>query len=191
MDQEKRPYREGVKEFLKFLFIATAIALPVRYFVAQPFIVRGASMQPNYHEREYLIVDEISYFFGEPKRGEVVVFRYPLDPRQFFIKRIIGLPGERVEIRDGKVFVAPVGASDPQEIAEPYLSGVAETSGAVTMTLGPDDYFVLGDNRSQSADSRVWGVLPRNLITGRAIFRAWPVSRLGILAEPPTAYPSI
>ena len=191
MDQEKRPYREGVKEFLKFLLIATAIALPVRYFVAQPFIVRGASMQPNYHERENLIVDEISYFFGEPKRGEVVVFRYPLDPRQFFIKRIIGLPGERVEIHDGKVFVAPVGASDPQEIVELYLSGVAETSGAVTMTLGPDDYFVLGDNRSQSADSRVWGVLPRNLITGRAIFRAWPVSRLGILAEPPTAYPSI
>lgn len=190
MEQEKS-LREGIKEFVKFLVIATAIALPVRYFIAQPFIVRGASMEPNFHEQEYLIVDEISYFFRAPERGEVIVFRYPLDPRQFFIKRIIGLPGEKVEIRVGRVYVTPLGASQAEEVSEAYLGEAVKTDGAVTVTLGPGDYFVLGDNRSQSADSRIWGTLPRNLITGRVIFRAWPVSRFGILAEPPTPYPAI
>ena len=179
--EEKRSFTEGVKEFVKFLVIASAIALPVRYFVAQPFIVRGASMQPNFENNEYLIIDELSYFFHEPKRGEVVVFHYPLDTRQYFIKRVIGLPGEKVEIKDGKVMVHKIGEEKGLLLKESYLPEGLKTEGDTTLTLGPADYFVLGDNRSQSSDGRFWGALPRRLIVGRALFRAWPVTRAGTL----------
>lgn len=179
--EEKRSFTDNVKEFLKFLIIASAIALPVRYFVAQPFIVRGASMQPNFENSEYLIIDELSYFFREPERGEVVVFRYPLDTRQYFIKRIIGLPGERVEIKGGKVSMREADSKESVLLEEPYLSKDTETAGDYIVTLGPGDYFVLGDNRAQSSDGRVWGALPRRLIVGRVFLRAWPASRFVIL----------
>ncbi|MBI2639988.1 MAG: signal peptidase I [Candidatus Sungbacteria bacterium] len=180
--EEKRSFADSIKEFVKFLVIASAIALPVRYFVAQPFIVKGASMQPNFENSEYLIIDELSYFFREPERGEVVVFRYPLDTRQYFIKRIIGLPGERVEIKGGKVFTGNADSKESVLLEEPYLSKGTETTGDyIIITLGSGDYFVLGDNRTQSSDGRVWGALPRRLIIGRALLRAWPVSKAGLL----------
>lgn len=180
---EKRSFTEGVKEFVKYLVIASAIALPVRYFIAQPFIVRGASMEPNFENRQYLIIDELSYFFREPKRGEVIVFRYPLDPRQFFIKRIVGLPGERVEIKDGKIFIKKADNSESVRLEEPYISDSVKTDGTIVLALGRGDYFVLGDNRMQSSDARAWGALPRHLIVGRALFRAWPVYKLGLLKD--------
>ncbi|MFY9461605.1 MAG: signal peptidase I [Candidatus Sungiibacteriota bacterium] len=176
-------FARSVKEFVKFLLIASAIALPIRYFIAQPFIVKGASMVPTFENQEYLVIDELSYFLREPERGEVIVFRYPLDTRQFFIKRIIGLPGETVEIGDGKVKISSADGKDGQILDESYISKELRTDGNVKVTLGKEDYFVLGDNRSQSSDSRIWGVLPRSLITGRALIRAWPVSRAGIVAE--------
>lgn len=182
MEQEKS-FGKGVKEFLKFLIIASAIALPVRYFVAQPFIVRGASMQPNFDNREYLIIDELSYFFRGPERGEVIVFHYPLDPRQYFIKRIIGLPGDYIEIENNRVLIRKPGEEQAAVLEESYLGDGVETAGSITATLGPGDYFVLGDNRAQSSDSRVWGALPKRLITGRAVFRAWPLSRFGLLTD--------
>ena len=179
--EEKSSFAESAKEFVKFLVIASAIALPVRYFVAQPFIVRGASMEPNFENREYLIIDELSYFFRQPERGEVIVFRYPLDPRQFFIKRVVGLPGERVEIKDGKVLVKKTDGTESARLEEPYLSDSVKTEGATVAVLGRGDYFVLGDNRAQSSDGRAWGPLPRHLIVGRAVFRAWPVYKLGLV----------
>lgn len=183
MEERQSSFVGSVKEFVKFLVIASAIALPVRYFVAQPFIVRGASMHPTFETNEYLIIDELSYFFREPERGEVVVFRYPFDPRQYFIKRIIGLPGERVEIADGVVRITSDGSSKGEPLEEFYLPDGVRTDGDVSVILNAGDYFVLGDNRSQSSDGRIWGALPRGLIVGRAIFRAWPVSRFGLLED--------
>lgn len=169
---------------MRLALVAAAIALPIRYFVAQPFIVRGASMEPNFHDQEYLVVDELSYFFREPARGEVVVFRYPLNPKEYFIKRVIGLPGETVEIRDGGVWVSREASLEEVRLEEPYLPEDLSMRGGVRFTLGQDEYVVLGDNREFSSDSRNWGVLERKYITGRAVLRAWPIAKLGVLPQP-------
>ncbi len=161
--------------FLKVVFISFLIVLPIRAFVVQPFIVRGPSMDPTYHENEYLIVNEIGYTFSEPRQFEVIVFRFPKKPSQFFIKRIIGIPGQEVIIRQGKVFV------DGKEIAESYLPEGTLTAQDTIMKLDEEEYFVLGDNRAQSSDSRLWGVLPRNHIVGKVWIRVFPFDRAGIL----------
>lgn len=171
-------------EFFRLAIIAAAIALPIRYFIAQPFIVRGASMEPNFHDREYLVIDELSYFFRPPKRGEVVVFRYPLDPKEYFIKRVIGLPGETVEVRASGVSIFNSEHPDGSRLEEVYLPQDLEFRGNIRFTLEADEYVVLGDNRPASSDSRNWGTLERKFITGRAVFRAWPISRFGVLLQP-------
>ncbi len=168
--------------------IAAAIALPIRYFVAQPFIVRGASMEPNFQEREYLIIDEISYFFRRPARGEVVVFRYPLNPREYFIKRVIGLPGETLEIKEGRVFIINQDHPEGFRLEEPYLPSELETRSSVRFTLEAGEYVVLGDNRPFSSDSRSWGALDRGFITGRVLFRAFPFSRFGLVTSRQLSY---
>lgn len=171
-----------IGEFLRLALIAAAIALPIRYAVAQPFLVRGASMEPNFYDREYLIIDELSYFFRGPERGEVVVFRYPLDPSEHFIKRIIGLPGETVEIRQDGVFITNAAHPGGFKLEESYLPKDLPMRVGGRFTLGPDEYIVLGDNRPVSSDSRSWGVLERKFITGRVFFRAWPLERFGVLS---------
>lgn len=171
-------------EFLRLALIAAAIALPIRYFVAQPFIVRGASMEPKFYDREYLVIDELSYFFREPKRGEVIVFRYPLNPREYFIKRVIGLPGETVAIRDGKLSIHNSEHPEGVRLDESYLRPGIRTAGEISWKLGPNEYVILGDNRPASSDSRNWGVLERRFVTGRAVFRAWPLARFGVLPQP-------
>lgn len=171
-------------EFLRLALVAAAVALPIRYFVAQPFIVRGASMEPNFIHGEYLVIDELSYFFREPERGEVIVFRYPLDRREYFIKRIIGLPGETVEVGPAGVVIRDAAHPDGLALEEPYLAGAPILRGATRFTLGPGEYAVLGDNRPASSDSRNWGALERRLITGRAVLRAWPIGRAGVLPQP-------
>ncbi|MBI2054793.1 MAG: signal peptidase I [Candidatus Sungbacteria bacterium] len=173
-------------DFIKILIISVVIVVPVRYFVAQPFIVKGASMEPTFQEKNYLVVDELSYYFRGPERGEVAVFRFPLDPSEYFIKRVIGLPGETVKITGGKVYVSKKPVDKGSPMSEPYLPPDLETMGEVTQTLGPDEYFVMGDNRVASLDSRRWGVLPRANITGRVVFRAWPINELGVVSY--TAY---
>jgi signal peptidase I len=159
-----------------------AIIIPIRYFLFQPFFVRGASMEPNFEDGEYLIVNEISYRFHEPGRGDVVIFRYPKDPSQYYIKRVIGLPNEVVRIEEGRVMI--VNSENPKGFVldEPYLSeGNKYTFGNLEMNLDENDYFVLGDNRSASSDSRSWGPVPRHYIIGWAWVRAWPFNRVGIL----------
>lgn len=178
-----RTWPKEILEIAKVLLISLAIVLPIRYFLVQPFIVRGASMEPNFVNREYLIIDEVSYYFRKPQRGESIVFRYPRDPRQFFIKRIIGLPGEKVEIKRGRVRIINLDFPDGFTLEEPYLDPPERTTYPdATVELERDQFFVLGDNRDASSDSRVWGPLGREFITGRTIFRAWPLSRFGLLA---------
>lgn len=183
--EEGRVYRGAVFgrdlfEFIRVLAIALAIVLPIRYYVAQPFLVRGASMEPSFEDRDYLIIDELTYQFREPERGETIVFRYPKDPRQFFIKRVVGLPGERVVIKDGKITIFNTKNPDGFLLDEIYLDPPNHpTRPDMTVALERDQYFLLGDNRDFSSDSRVWGLLDRDLIVGRAIFRAWPLERWG------------
>lgn len=168
-------------ELVEVVVISLAIILPIRYFLIQPFYVKGASMEPTFDDREYLIIDEISYRMRVPERGEVVVFRYPLDPRQYFIKRIIGLPGERLRLKDGKITIFDDSHPEGFEIDESgYIAPDMQTTGDRTVTLGPDEYFVLGDNRSASLDSRSFGALTRRNIVGRVWIRGWPVDRFTV-----------
>lgn len=164
-------------EIVKVVLISLAIILPVRMFLVQPFYVEGASMEPNFYDKEYLIIDELSYRFHEPARGEVVVFRNPDNNKQYYIKRVIALPGETVEIASGKVSI------NGKELNETYIDDLSSQSFA-QLTLGPDEYFVLGDNRSVSRDSRVFHALPKKLIIGRVWFRGWPVDRISTFNLP-------
>lgn len=149
MEEEKK--ESSLREIVKFAVIAALIIIPFRLWIAQPFIVSGASMEPTFYNGDYLIIDEISYNLREPQKGEVIVFRYPLDPTKFFIKRVIGVPGEIVA-----------------------FNGTA-------VTLGENEYYVLGDNREESSDSRIWGAVPENLIVGRGLIRLWPLNKIGML----------
>ena len=168
---------EVFKETIKLIVISLIIVLPIRYFVMQPFIVQGASMEPTYENGEYLIIDELSYRFRPPERGEVVVFRPPLQPNLYYIKRIIGLPEETIKIQDGQIII--FNKDNPQGFAlqENYLDSGLYTSGDVNTNLGASEYFVLGDNRFASSDSRYWGSLPKNNLTGKVFLRIFPLSR--------------
>ncbi len=170
-----------VWDVIKFLAPIIVIVFIVRTFIAQPFIVDGESMSPNFHTGHYLVIDEISYRLGHPQRGDVIVLRYPLDPKRFFLKRIIGLPGEHVIIRDGKVYIANAENPKGALLNEPYESQVTLAAGPYKdVTLGEDEYFVMGDNRGGSSDSRAWGILPRKNIVGRALLRLFPVRLMGV-----------
>lgn len=165
-------------ELLKLALVAAIIILPIRLFVAQPFIVSGASMDPTFKTGQYLIVDELTYKFEAPKRGQVIIFHYPKDTTQFFIKRIIGLPGETVEIHDGSVYITEVDGKKIK-LDEQYVKNIGNGSN-MTKKLGSDEYFVMGDNRPESSDSRSWGTLPANDIVGRAFLRLLPYNQIGI-----------
>lgn len=144
----------GVWEIAKFGLVVLVIVMPIRLYIAQPFIVSGDSMVPTFNSGDYLIIDELTYnFVREPQKDEVIIFRYPQDPSKFFIKRIVGLPGEAVNV-DGKEW-----------------------------QMGEDEYFVMGDNRLFSLDSRSWGPLPKENITGRALVRLWPPTALAYIPQ--------
>lgn len=169
-----------IDDIVKFALIALLIVIPIRVYVAQPFVVRGASMHPTFENGEYLIVDQLSYRFHPPERGDVIVMRYPKDPSVFFIKRIIGLPNETVELAGSRITIDTVG--EPAVVLdEPYVAEGRFGSEYATYTLGAGDYFVLGDNRLESSDSRAWGLLPKKDIMGRAFLRLLPPTRISIL----------
>lgn len=172
-------------EIFKVLLVSLLIILPIRYFLVQPFYVKGASMEPNYYDHDYLLIDEISYRFHEPQRGDVVVIRYPRDHSQFFIKRVVGLPGERIVIKDGEVFVAQ-SREDLKKVNEPYLGEWVTTQGNQDITLQWGQYFVLGDHRNASLDSRSFGPVTRAEIVGRSWIRAWPFDRFVIFNYQPS-----
>ena len=166
-------------ETAKLAVISLVIILPIRYYIIQPFFVLGASMEPNFENGDYLIIDEISYRFNQPQRGDVIVFKYPNNPKQYYIKRIIGLPGEIITISDEKIVIKNKANPDGFAPEEDYLSG-AETNGNISATLGFDEYFVLGDNRGASSDSRIWGALKEEFVVGRALLRAYPFDKAEI-----------
>jgi len=173
-----------ILEVVQIVLISVAIIVPVRYFLIQPFLVKGASMEPTYHNHEYLIVDEISYRFSEPDRGDVIVFRYPRDPSQFFIKRVIGLPGETVEVSDGGITLYNDDSPDGVRLNEDYLVEGENTMGHKRTVLGPDEYFVFGDNRNASLDSRSFGPVRSDLIIGKAWLRGWPITKFSTFDSP-------
>ena len=173
-----------ILELVHVVVISLAIIIPIRYFLIQPFYVKGASMEPSFYDHEYLIIDEISYRFREPQRGDVVVFKYPNDPSQYFIKRIIGMPGETVEIKDGRVRVYKEEGSIGYYLNESqYLSG-AETYADRKFNIGENEYFILGDNRTSSMDSRIFGPVHEKLIVGRVWLRGWPITKFRIFRTP-------
>lgn len=171
-------------DFFKVFAIAALIIVPVRWFLFQPFVVTGPSMKPNFQDGDYLIIDELSYHLREPVRGEVVVLRYPNDPSQFFIKRVIALPGERIVIRENRVEIFNAEHQNGLVLDEPYLPKDNVTFGSVDLTLGESEYYVLGDNRLSSSDSRVWGKLPRRDIIGRVYLRAFPLNKFHLFSTP-------
>lgn len=179
-----------VFELIKVVAISLAIIIPVRYYLIQPFYVKGASMEPNFYDKEYLIIDEISYRFHTPERGDIIVFKYPRNQEEYFIKRIIGLPGEKVQIKDGSAYVYnqdnPLGV----KLEEPYLSAGDKTYGLneEIITLSSSEYYVLGDNRNSSKDSRSFGPVDKKLITGRVLLRGWPFNKIDVFSAPAYNY---
>lgn len=176
----KWAWKTDVGELVRFTLIALIIVIPIRFFIAQPFIVSGTSMFPTFHNKDYLIVDEISYKIGNPHRGDVVIFKYPKDTTKYFIKRIIGLPGETISIKAGKITIKNGDNKDGIVLDEPYVENHSEDSMGEKV-IGNDEFFVLGDNRTASSDSRYWGVLPRKLMTGRALIRLFPFSDINVM----------
>lgn len=160
----------------KIVIISLAIVLPIRYFLIQPFFVRGASMEPSFDDGQYLIVNEIGYRLDEPKREDVVVFKFPNDTSQYFIKRIVGLPGETVEVKNGEVIIYNQDFPKGMILSELNYQIKGMTFGEIKIILGKGEYFVLGDNRQASFDSRQWGALSGENIIGRVWLRAWPVN---------------
>lgn len=177
------------KFFLSFIDVLETAAVAVitvvllRTFIVQPFLVSGSSMEPNFSNGNYLLVDELTYRFRQPARGEVVVFRYPNDPSAYFIKRVIGLPGEKVTMKNGRITVTGED-NNPIELKELYLPPLQKSAIDFETVLGPNEYLVLGDNRNYSFDSRNWGPLNASLIVGLARFRLWPVTKVMAFSAP-------
>lgn len=167
--------KDFFSELIKALLMAALIVIPIRTFLFQPFLVQGASMEPNYHQGDYLIVDQLSYRFREPKRGEVIVFYSPIPPKRRFIKRIVGLPGETVSLQDGNLYVKENGKKKLLNESS-YLN--QEVEGNFKVSIPKDEYFMMGDNRDASLDSRSWGTLPEEKIIGRVLIHLSPFSAL-------------
>jgi signal peptidase I len=176
-----------VKDLFVLALLIVIVVIPIRVFIVSPFVVDGESMHPTFANLDYLIVDEIVYDLERPRRGDVVVFRYPKNPSIFYIKRIIGLPGETVSINRGTVTITTA-SGEPASLAEPYVVNEDATyTKSVTLSLG--QYFVLGDNRPNSSDSRTWGPLPAKDIIGRVDARLLPLSLAALFpGRPPHPY---
>jgi signal peptidase I len=185
MNEEQSGFKRFLKSFwgevLQIVVLAIVIVIPFRIYIAQPFLVSGPSMDDTFKDGQYLIVDQITYRERNPERGEVVIFKYPLDTKKYFIKRIIGLPNEKVQIVKNQVKIFNQANPDGLSLTEPYIK-VNELNlerPDALVTLGPDEYFVMGDNRLVSSDSRIWGPVKRELITGRPFLRLLPLKTIG------------
>jgi len=182
---EPRPHPSAfwrnVREWIQVIVIALIISLPIRFFIAEPFVVNGASMDPTFATGQFLIVDRLSYRINDPIRGDVTVFKYPNNPSVYYIKRIIGLPGETITIKDGKISIINTEHPEGFTLNESYIDSKHVSYESLITTLKPSQYFVMGDNRSESSDSRIWGPLEENLIIGRPIVRLFPITKVSFL----------
>lgn len=193
METENKPENEEqtgtwgvIWETIRYALVAALIIIPVRTFIAQPFVVSGNSMYPTFHNSEYLIVNELAKYKDSYERGDVVILRYPLDPSKYFIKRIIGLPGETVTITHGVVSITSANNPTPLVLEEPYVKNPKDDNSV--HALSGDEYFVMGDNRAQSSDSRVWGTVPKNLMDGKALLRLFPFSQIALHPGSPESF---
>lgn len=178
----KSKFQKFIKEgwdLIKFAVMALVIVIPIRMWIAQPFVVSGESMYPTFHDGEYLIVDEISYILGKAHRGDVVIFRFPNDTKRFFIKRIIGLPNEKITIKENSVTITNKEHPEGFTLDEPYINEEFFTGSEYETKDG--EYFVMGDNRNRSSDSRYWGILPEDLLIGKAFLRLLPLKEITYL----------
>jgi signal peptidase I len=172
----KKQSEWSFKEFISFIILTLVIVLPIRIFIAQPFIVSGESMDPTFATGQYLIVDQLTYRLDDPVRGDVIVFRLPQDPSRFLIKRLMGLPGETVKIVGTQVSVKEVGSDEFRNLSENYITHPKEAN--LEETLGEGEYFVLGDNRANSLDSRFFGTIDEKFLVGRALVRLFPFNKI-------------
>ncbi|MDD4761846.1 MAG: signal peptidase I [Candidatus Pacebacteria bacterium] len=179
-----RYFLSSLIETLEVALIAIVSVLVIRTYLVQPFLVSGDSMEPNFSSGNYLLVDELSYQFRKPERGEVIVFKFPDNPSVYYIKRIIGLPGEKIIIKNGEVEIFNQGSSEGKKIEEKYIPVDFRTSGDVEVVLKDEEYFVMGDNRMFSFDSRSWGPLEKKYIMGIARFNLWPLSEARAVSIP-------
>ncbi|OGI77422.1 signal peptidase I [Candidatus Nomurabacteria bacterium RIFCSPHIGHO2_02_FULL_33_12] len=179
MSDIKIKKKDSIWDIIKFMLLAFIIVIPIRMFIAQPFLVNGRSMDPTLKNHDYLIVDELSYHIREPKRGEVIIFRFPGNTKEHFVKRLIGIPGDTIRIIDGTVTVI---TKDGKRVLleEPYVKNHSYES-LVDIVVPDGQLFVMGDNRSESYDSRMWRFLPRDLATGRALVRLYPFNNIDYL----------
>jgi|AntRauTorckE6833_2_1112554.scaffolds.fasta_scaffold04963_2 signal peptidase I len=175
---EKNKNDWSLIEFIKFAVITLIVVIPIRMYVAQPFVVNGASMSPTFETGQYIVVDQLTYHLTDPSRGDVIVFRFPQDTSKFFIKRVIGLPGETIAISEKEVTITD-GDGIKTVLDEPYLEFVKDSF--METELANDEYFVMGDNRSASLDSRIWGPLGEEYIIGRAFVRLLPANKINFL----------
>ena len=176
---ENKTTTQSFWELVRFALLALVIVVPIRVFIAEPFVVSGNSMFPTFQNGNYLIVDKISYKLSTPKRDDVIVFKYPNDPTKYFIKRIIGLPGETVDINGSAVTIKNNKHKDGFVLDQPFVENQSQNN--MHFELKGDEYFVMGDNRSGSSDSRYWGPLKYSFFTGRAFVRLLPIKGIGLL----------
>jgi len=185
-NKDKRAHlRTNILEWIKVIIIALIISIPIRVFVAEPFIVDGASMDPTFTTGQFLMVDRLTYRLKNPNRGDVIVFRYPNNPSTYYIKRIIGLSSETISINNGKISISNyttsnTNASSTIILNEPYVKDPHRSYEDFNVVLKSNQYFVMGDNRLESSDSRVWGPVEKNLIIGRPVMRLFPITKLSV-----------
>lgn len=174
-DRKTIPEKGPVREIIESVAVAVVLALIIRVFLFQFFVIPSGSMEPTLTEGDMIVANKIIYRFSEPKRGDIIVFKYPLNPDRDFVKRLIGLPGEKVQIKNSTLYI------NDKVVAQPYLPKGLVYPDYGPVTVQKDKYFMMGDNRNNSLDSRVWGEMPEENIIGKASLIYWPVKRIRIL----------
>ena len=172
-----------IREIVETITYTLLILFIIR-FAVQSFRTNGQSMEPNFHNNEYVLVNKVAYLFQQPQRGDVVVFHYPFDIHKDFIKRLVGLPGDTIHVTNTNVII------NGQTIREPYIR-VPFNFEVNAWKLGPDQFFVMGDNRDNSLDSRTWGPLDRSYIIGKVVVAYWPMNYLGLINTYPSVYAEV
>lgn len=181
---KKNTWQSELWDLVRTLIIFASIYFIIKAYIAQPFLVRGRSMEQTFSDGDYLIVDELTYNFADPKRSDIVVFHTEFieggKESEYYIKRVIGIPGDRIVIADGEVFLYKNNTNTPTKLDEPYLIEGLRTvaQDKVDVLLGEQEYFVMGDNRGNSSDSRYWGPVKKSYIVGKPIIRLFPLNTI-------------
>ncbi|KJS11210.1 MAG: signal peptidase I [Peptococcaceae bacterium BRH_c8a] len=173
--QSEKKQKSALLEILESVAIAVLLAVLIRMFLFQPFIIPSESMYPTLQISDRIMVNKLSYHLGDPSRGDVIVFKYPMDPSRDFVKRLIAVGGETIEVRDSVLFI------NDEPVSEAYLPSDLDFNDFGPVEVPPGTYFMMGDNRNSSEDSRSWGMLPEENIIGKAVVIYWPLNRIELL----------